>query len=112
MPKEYTPISVCREFAVIEFEGMFLSQRVTWRADIRTLKYHCRVNDISCDAVQQFIEIPPDQVNMEADKITITLGLNRPLINHATLLAAIALIRQYKKLKPGVHRYGEIVNLT
>jgi len=105
--KEYTPISICRDYAKIEFEGILFSKPVVWHAEIRTLSYQCELDNRKSGEIQQFIEIPQADIKNEA--ANIVLGLNIKQINKAAILSSIILIRQYKNLRPGIHRYGEIV---
>ncbi len=108
-PKEYTPVSVCRDFAIIEFDGIFMEHRLLWRAEIRTLAHHCRLLNISATPMQQFIDVSLDIIDINSRKASLILGLNLKEINHAAILSSMILIRQYKNLKVGLHQYGEMI---
>jgi len=108
--KEYTPVSVCRDFAVIEFNGVFLGEAILWQAEIRTLSYHCQLHNIT-STIRQFIDISEQKIESGPASAKLILGLNLPQIDRSTILSSIILVRQYKNLKPGLHQYGEIVNL-
>lgn len=109
--KEYTAINICRDHAVIEFEGILLAKTVLWRAEIRTLTYHCIMNKITTGNTQKFIDIPPNEIDHEQNIAKIILGLNLAYIDHSTIMSSSILIRQYKNLKPGQHKYGEIIEI-
>jgi len=86
-----------------------MGNAVLWHAEIRTLTYHCRLLNIAATPIQQFIDISLDKIEASPSKTVMTLGLNLEMINHAAILSSIILIRQYKNLKPGLHKYGEII---
>lgn len=106
---EYTPISVCGDYAKIEFQGTFFSKPILWRAQIRTLSYQCQIDSMTTGDIQQFIDIP--QAGIKDGIANIVLGLNIDQINKAAILSSIILVRQYKNLRPGIHRYGETLSV-
>lgn len=109
--QEYRPVSLCPDFAIIEFKGIFQGNEVLWHTEIRTLAYHCRLLSIG-GKIRQFIDIPMDKVRFDLATANLVLGLNLDKINQAAIRSSIILIRQYKNLKPGVHQYGELTHFN
>jgi len=97
--------------AVICFDGGFEGQTVSWRAEIQTLEriYRSTLAERSLPPgspleLQQFIEIPQPPRHGVPAAIHIALDVAR--IDHPTLLKAVVMVRQYKRLKLGRHNYG------
>ena len=98
----------------VEFSGTLHNQPVTWHAHIRTLHDYClheltssREHDSNTSGIihiQPFIDI-----SIENNIHRLTVALNLPVIDDAAILRTIIMIRQYKRLKPGRHQYGDII---
>ena len=93
--------------AHIRFTGVFQGKEVIWDAVIITLADHYRERysaeyqhggDFS---LPQFIEVGAVVDGMRKLKV----GLNVPCIDEATLRKTIIMIRNYKRLHPGLHEY-------
>ena len=70
-PKEYTPISVCRDYAIIEFSRGFLGKAILWRAKIRTLAYHRQLFNITTNTSRQFIDSPPHKIETDPARASL-----------------------------------------
>lgn len=91
----------------IQFVGAFQGCQVVWNATIRTIDdyYHAELKQSADDKVElrQFIEIEKRE-----DSYRICLVLNLDKIDNSAIQKSIIMIRQYKRLSPGRHEYGEI----
>jgi hypothetical protein len=91
----------------VEFSGTLSGRAVIWHAEIRTLRDDCSMQHQANPATQaihakQFIEIED-----HARTPRLRVGLNLPCIDDAAILRTIIMIRQYKRLRPGRHEYGD-----
>jgi len=86
------------------FCGKFAGQKITWDAELGTLAWHA--SQTGQKKLQQFIEV--GEVNDQGRKIIIALNL--PCIDEPAILKTIIMIRQYKRLNPGRHEYGETIS--
>lgn len=92
----------------IRFTGLFQGMQVIWDAHLQTLAYYVREQLQQDKDVRQFIEVGHSG---EQGKV-INIALNLPLIDQPTILKTIIMIRQYKRLAPGKHEFGETVKIT
>lgn len=95
------------EHVEIEFSGTLSGQTVIWHASIRTLHdYYLSLarstQTTGTIQAKQFIDIEE-----HATTPRLCVGLNLPVIDDAAILRTIIMIRQYKRLRPGRHEYGE-----
>lgn len=107
---EYTPIGQPEsDLARVRFTGRLLGQEVTWDATLLTLERYARDNPgKAADGVRNFIDIGLE----EPEGVALTIGLNVPAIDAPTIQRAIIMVRQYKRLAPGRHEYGEYVRFS
>ncbi len=93
--------------AHIRFTGIFRGNEVIWDAVIVTLAHYFRERypagkqpgaDFS---LPQFIEVGAAADGMRKLKV----GLNVSCIDEATLRKTVIMIRNYKRLHPGLHEY-------
>jgi hypothetical protein len=95
--------------ARVRFTGMFQGQAVVWDAEILTLAAYDRrqARLATARAVsrawRQFIEIGAQSAQGRA----LSVGLAVPRIDAATVLRCIIMIRNYKRLWPGRHEFGD-----
>lgn len=76
------------------FRGPFLGREIEWDATLSRL---------SDTAVLPYIEIGAEG----RDGRTLHVALAIPVVDEAALLRTIIMIRQYKRLRPGRHVFGE-----
>lgn len=98
----------------LHFLGSLQGRPVAWDAEIVTLQ--------ACDQAQRpgaslprpardwrpFIEIG----GATPHGMHLRVGLAVPCIDAATVLRTLMMIRQYKRLRPGRHEFGESVTFT
>jgi hypothetical protein len=87
-----------RHFANIRFLGQFQGRDVIWNACLLALR--SRVDDMM--PRKQFIEVTP----RDAFNYDLRVGLAVPEIDKATILKSIIMIRKYKRLRVGYHKFG------
>ena len=100
--------------ARVRFPGLFQDRPVVWDAEILTLEAYDRQQTrhasipTSPRTWQQFIEIgaPSEQ------GVPLRVGLAVPLIDAATVLRTTIMIRNYKRLRPGRHEFGEALTFS
>ena len=93
------------EQARFAFSGSFQDEQIIWDATLLTL---ARYHDIQPDAGQPvarsaFLEIGGKTAHGRA----IRVALDITLIDEAAILRTIIMIRNYKRLRPGRHEFGE-----
>lgn len=98
----------------VHFLGRFQGRPVAWNATIYTLeRYHQEQSPAGAASSQRasarsFFEIAP-----AADgSCGLKVGLNLPVIDEPAVKKTIIMIRNYKRLRPGRHEWGEAVSLT
>jgi hypothetical protein len=97
------------EHVEISFSGTLLKQPVFWHAHIHTLSNYCipALKSAGHVQAQSFIDI---QINNGIHQLTVALNL--PEIDEAAILRTIIMIRQYKRLLPGRHLYGDMATIV
>lgn len=100
--------------AQVRFPGVFQGRAVAWNAEIVTLAAYDREQRRRAPTPspvrtwRQFIEI-----GAQAEPgVPLRVGLAVPLIDTATVLRTIIMIRNYKRLRPGRHEFGDGVTFT
>lgn len=90
------------------FTGMFQGKQVVWDAYLQTLSYYVCNHSPALNSARQFIEVG------EAGELgrAIRIGLHLPVIDEPAILKTLIMIRQYKRLAPGRHEYGELFHFT
>ena len=95
--------------AHVRFLGVLQGQPVAWDAEILTLLayYQEQVKNLApgeaTRSVRPFIEVGAHGVHGWA----LGVGLGVALIDEPTVLRTIIMIRNYKRLRPGRHEFGE-----
>jgi len=84
------------------FSGSFLGERIIWDAYLQTLAYYVRNHALGNQGVRQYIDVGETG---EFGRL-IHIGLNLPVIDHASILKTLVMVRQYKRLAPGRHDFG------
>lgn len=87
----------------LRFSGKLEGEPVMWDATLLTLERVYRESGRRGGELRNFIEVG----NQGPDGLRITVGLNVARIDTPTIKMAIMMIRQYKRLRPGRHEYGE-----
>ena len=95
--------------ARVRFLGTLEGSEVLWNATLITLEHYCRGLPPAERAlgVRQFIALAP----VQDGRGSITIALNVPRIDGPAILKTIIMIRQWKRLRPGRHEYGELCHL-
>ena len=83
--------------ARVRFTGLFQGGAVVWDCCFMTLD--------STAACRNFIEIE----EAGAQGVPLTVGLALACIDRSAIEKMVIMIRNYKRLRPGRHEYGEIV---
>lgn len=98
------------QLARFSFHGIFQHQPVHWLAELTTLKHYYDMGVTEgfyakgqTVSLQQFIEI----TDKETDPRPIRIVLAIPEVTQASLLKTIIMVRNYKRLQPGRHNYGD-----
>lgn len=101
--------------AHIQFRGPFQGEEILWDAHLITLQEIYRQGIAAGKYLQkdtislsQFIEIN----EKDAAEVTLTVGLDVPLIDTPTVLKTIIMIHNYKRLRHGRHEYGPARQFT
>ena len=92
-----------QEFCHIRFSGPFQGEPIIWDAYLQTLSYYVSKHSLQDQPTRQFIEVGDSG---EAGRL-IHLGLNLPKIDEPVILKSLIMVRQYKRLSPGRHEFGE-----
>lgn len=92
----------------LRFTGPFQGKQVIWDAHLQTLAYYVREHSLQDQDVRQFIEIG------ETGELgrPINIALKLPIIDQPAVLKTIIMIRQYKRLAPGRHEFGDTVKIA
>ena len=100
--------------AQVRFLGSFQGQAVVWDAQILTLQAYDQEQTRRADRPlpartwYPFIEIgAPGQHGMP-----LRVGLGVACIDAATVLRTMVMIRNYKRLRPGRHEFGDAMTFT
>lgn len=93
------------EQARFTFSGRFEDQELIWDATLLTLaRYHAEQPDAGQSVLRSaFLEIGGETAHGRAIRVTLDI----PVIDQAAILRTIIMIRQYKRLRPGRHEFGE-----
>ena len=94
------------ERARIRFRGTLQGNPVEWEATIQTLRDHVRGNP-GWKRPRNFIEVGGETEGRR--QLHVCLDVAR--IDHPTLLKTIHMIRHYKRLAPGRHEYGPVMDI-
>jgi len=84
----------------LRFEGRFDGRPVTWEATFYTLGRLAREQPAT--PWRNFIDIGEPR----GDSVPLKVGLNVEKLDNRTVIMAITMIRQYKRLRRGRHEYG------
>jgi hypothetical protein len=93
------------ERARFTFTGVFQNQEVIWDTTLLTLThFHAEQPESTQPAVRSaFLEIGGKTVHGRAIRVTLDI----PRIDEPAILRTIIMIRNYKRLHPGRHEFGE-----
>jgi hypothetical protein len=91
--------------ARFSFTGRFQDQEIVWDTTLLTLThYHAEQLELAQPTVRSaFLEIGGDTARGRA----ILVALDIPCIDEPAILRTIIMIRNYKRLYPGRHEFGE-----
>jgi hypothetical protein len=92
----------------LRFTGPFQGKPVLWDAYLQTLSYYVRHHSPVLNCARQFLEVGETG---EHGRL-IRIGLNLPVIDEPVILKTLIMIRQYKRLAPGRHEFGELIHFT
>ena len=92
-----------QEFCHIRFSGPFQGEPIIWDAYLQTLSYYVSKHSLPSHSARQFIEVGDSG---ERGRL-IRIGLNLPRIDEPVVLKSLIMVRQYKRLAPGRHEFGE-----
>ncbi len=89
----------------IRFTGKLQGTTVVWEVRLMTLRHYYQTLPMAerSRGIRHFIEVAPltDGVS------SATIGLNLSRLDEPAVLKTIIMLRQWKRLKPGRHYYGE-----
>jgi len=85
------------------FDGPFEHKIVTWHAHLVTCKHFNHLSQSPDTETPRFIDITP---SAETGHYNIKICLDINHITKAEILKTIIMVRQYKKLAPGKHKFG------
>ena len=90
---------------LVRFTGPVQGRDIVWNVRLITLAHHYRMLSSSerRKGVRQFIAVGP--IENGIGSATIALNLSR--IDEPAVLKTIVMVRQWKRLGPGRHEYGE-----
>jgi hypothetical protein len=94
------------QHARVRFCGPFQGTTVVWDCEFMTLAFESarrKGSDASAGPPRNFIEIGPPG----AKGVPLRVGLRLPRIDIPAIEKMIIMIRNYKRLRPGRHEYGE-----
>jgi hypothetical protein len=97
-----TPLA--QETCHVRFTGPFQGELIIWDAYLQTLSYYLNKHAQPSQSSRQFIEVGDAG---EHGRL-IRIGLNLPIIDEPVILKSLIMIRQYKRLAPGRHEFGEM----
>ena len=100
---------VGQEQVHVRFAGRLEDQAVVWDATLVTLAAWARAreNDVPATA-RQFIEIAAPRAGVAS----LTVGLAVPVIDLPAVRKTVIMVRNYKRLRPGRHEYGEPLSVA
>jgi hypothetical protein len=86
------------------FTGSFQNQEIRWDTTLVTLAHYHAAQPESVQPMMRtaFLEIGGETAHGRA----IRVALDIPVIDEATILRTIIMIRNYKRLHPGRHEFG------
>lgn len=87
----------------LRFDGRFEGEGVTWEATVVTLAQLHTESGEAQSRLRNFLQI--GEMGAQGRKITIGLGV--AAIDRPALRKTVMMVRQYKRLRPGRHEYGE-----
>jgi hypothetical protein len=90
----------------VRFCGPFQGRPVVWDCDFITLAAEsgrCRENGAAVGSLRNFIEVGAPA----AHGVPVRVGLSLARIDTPAIEKMIVMIRNYKRLRPGRHEYGE-----
>lgn len=90
------------------FNGPFQGTDIIWDAYLQTLFYYVNNHPENLQSSRQFIEVGD---SAESGRL-IQIGLNLPVIDETVITKTLIMIRQYKRLAPGRHEFGECVDFS
>jgi len=87
------------------FSGRFQNQEIVWDTTLFTLTHYHADQPQSAESVVRtaFLEIGGESAHGRA----IRVALDIPRIDEPAILRTIIMIRNYKRLHPGRHEFGE-----
>ena len=96
---------LCPDFTRLEFSGVFQNQAVVWDTSLKTLeRYHADQSVITSPLWRSaFLEIG-DQTG-RTRQLDVVLDISH--IDEPVLLRTVIMVRNYKRLRPGRHSFGE-----
>jgi len=100
------PDFVSDQLARFDFTGPFQQDGVSWHCELCTLAHIAA--ETGQHELQQFLEVTPCEAEHSFD---IRVGLMLDRIDAAAIHKTIIMIRQYKNIAVGLHRYGEVYRL-
>ena len=91
--------------ARIRCTGTLQGTTIIWEVRLMTLRHYYQTLSKAerRHGIRQFIEVEP----LSDGVSSATIGLNLSRIDEPAVLKTIIMLRQWKRLKPGRHRYGE-----
>ena len=91
--------------SLVRFTGSMQGQSIVWTVRLITLAHHYqRLSSAERDkGVRQFIKAEPIANGVGSAMI----ALNLPCIDEPAVLKTMIMLRQWKRLGPGWHEYGE-----
>ncbi len=95
--------------AYFSFTGHLQQTSVIWHVHLTTCRSYMRTSVTQHDVCRQFIDIGKGE---QDGHYQAQICLNIPRIDNAAILKTMVMMRQYKKLAPGRHEYGEAVQLS
>lgn len=84
----------------VRFIGRFDGEEIVWDMTLRTLGHRPSKES---GPTRQFMEIA--DANDGSRRIEVALAV--PVIDHPTIAKTIVMIRNYKRLRPGRHEWGD-----
>jgi len=87
------------------FTGRFLNQEIVWDTTLLTLAQYLAEQPQSTQPVVRsaFLEVSDDTLHGRAIRVVLDI----PRIDEPAIVRTIIMIRQYKRLQPGRHEFGE-----
>lgn len=99
----YQLVTEGSDWAEIRFLGTLNGTSVLWQARVETLAHRCR-HQPSLNSVQNTLDIA---LESNSDGYwPATISINVAAIDPAALTMTIKMMRQYRRLRAGLHHYG------